>query len=175
MLFLSKTLKAVLCFQFSLWDSLMSTLSHTSFSAFTFNSLYEILVVCMLKHVNCRLTFNSLYEIHLARPSSQIWSMGLFQFSLWDSVYIEGKDQYTGKYTFNSLYEILLGLRYDGSEVSLSFNSLYEIRDEDSEGWGDWRLSILFMRFTIEEKEILKEHGFLELSILFMRFLCIPM
>ena len=113
-------------------------------------------------------TFNSLYEIPQNQPAGFIEIELTFQFSLWDSYLIISI--YTRqRWSFNSLYEILLFLRGRSIPIYLTFNSLYEIRDRettDQQPVMDFQFSL----WDSEKVEMPKIAGVSTLSILFMRF-----
>ena len=162
-------------FQFSLWDSI-KVMSGTSSSALqSFNSLYEILFLCLallvfglkdlsilfmrfLHHTypdpqaSSRKTFNSLYEI-LVRPQA-FMSSSLRLSILFMRFCLESGLRLTEALTFNSLYEILLMVLCRRQlRCKLPFNSLYEIPKALKQGHYSYPcsfLSILFMRFRKE-------------------------
>ena len=159
-----------LCEIRSIWPS-----DSIRFKVCSFNSLYEILAYFYFPAKVLYISFNSLYEIQefvkiyesdLKKLAFQfsLWDssrktiltftklLNCFQFSLWDSCSFLWSRFRRCFMAFNSLYEILEGLRlWIDPKTTKTFNSLYEIHEKENFtfAWGKCNyLSILFMRFT---------------------------
>lgn len=161
----------VIVFQFSLWDS-KNTRTLFKHNKVSFNSLYEIRENTKDQNWNGSINFQfSLWDSSWRHIRYVSWHCHLsilfmrfsrgehehvnpkepcFQFSLWDSQFIDCLSKEMKGLTFNSLYEIPYLIETDGTYVwanfqfslwdswrklvwavtmlSLSFNSLYEIQ-----------------------------------------------
>ena len=158
------------CFQFSLWDSLgQLTTATIDFLNFQFSLWDSGFCWCWS---TCRFlcyTFNSLYEIHhwLWRwiYLSQVKLSILFMRFLFFMRFLGWRI----RFSFNSLYEILLQL-FQLPILQQYFQfSLWDSNVVTNKSWDNWnKLSILFMRFFENGKLIYNSHE--TLSILFMRF-----
>ena len=137
-------------FQFSLWDSCPAAPGVMKFHTFSFNSLYEILFLKLL--------------LHLQLLSS-------FQFSLWDSIKIKLIGTSIGKFPFNSLYEILQKNKEMVRKwMKKSFNSLYEIRNKIVVNINIRKEDFQFSLWDSAIRYNFPKGTYPELSILFMRF-----
>ena len=115
-------------FQFSLWDSERRTYpwwdKHRQLSIL-FMRFVKIFVT---DANNIFSTFNSLYEILMLCDRVILILPHDFQFSLWDSVWVILFYWLKALLSFNSLYEIRISSNLVSLVHIIAFNSLYEIR-----------------------------------------------